>query len=105
MQEDERKYFIEMTEKALLEDDVDRMAQHLLKREIIRQHMVASNIDLGEDAKECLSREAKVLERLEVEKKKVLKEMEDLSRKKSAAKTYSPVFPFPPMPIFFDKKG
>jgi hypothetical protein len=105
MQKDKREEFVELTEKALLEEDGDRMIELLQAREVARQHMMVNDIDLREKAKEYLSRETKILERLEDEKKKLLKEMENISRKKSAAKTYAPTFPFPPMPAFFDKKG
>jgi hypothetical protein len=105
MDKDKRKDFLELTEKALLEKDGDRMIELLQTREVACQHMISNNIDLGESVKECLSRETKILEKLKDEKKKLLKEMENISRKKSAAKTYAPTFPFPPMPAFFDKKG
>jgi hypothetical protein len=105
MQEERKKEFVELSEKALLEDDADKMVQLLQQREIAREHLMSHNVVLGQDVEEFLSRETKILERLEHERKKVLKEMEGLFRERTATKGYAPTFPFPPMPAFFDKKG
>ena len=61
-------------------------------------------IDVDE-AQNYLLQETDIIERLEEERKKLLKEMDALSQSKKAVKKYSPKFPFPPMPVFFNKKG
>jgi hypothetical protein len=64
-----------------------------------------NDVNISEEAEECLARETKILKRLKNECTKLLNEMEELSKNRKAIKTYSPKFPFPPMPVFFDKKG
>ena len=62
-----------------------------------------SPLDLSlEELKECIEREAEILSRLEYERKKLLTQMEELSKSRSAVRRYRSKFPFPPMPVFFD---
>ncbi len=54
------------------------------------------------ELKECLEREVDLLSRLEYERRKLLAQMEDISKNMNAVRRYRAKFPFPPMPVFFD---
>jgi hypothetical protein len=98
--------FSELTIRALSEKDVDKLIEYLMERDNTYDDLGIHNIDLTpEELKEFLSREEKVVERLEEERKKVLQQMDQLSKSKKAAKTYSSKFPFPAMPVFLDETG
>jgi hypothetical protein len=105
MDDDKKKTFFELTEKALLEDDVDKLIEDLLERNSSVEYLTKNDVDISEESEEFLFRETKILERLENERKKLLKDMDELSRNRSVVKAYSPKFPFPPLPVFFEKKG
>ena len=93
-----------LTGKALPEKDVDRFIEYLKEREPYSMDLINHRVPLGkEEAVEMLEKEAQVLDRLKQERAKLLKEMEKLSKTRSGARAYSPQFPFPPMPVFFDK--
>jgi hypothetical protein len=49
--------------------------------------------------------ERKILERLEIERKKIIKDIDNLSRQINTVKAYSARFPIPSMPAFFDQMG
>ncbi|HPH42502.1 MAG TPA: hypothetical protein PLX88_07005 [Syntrophorhabdaceae bacterium] len=98
--------YIELTRKALDEHDPDKFIDLLMQRKVFLECMMKENdlIDVDE-AQNYLLQETDIIERLEEERKKLLKEMDALSQSKKAVKKYSPRFPFPPMPVFFNKKG
>jgi len=98
--------FRELTKRALSEEDTDTFIDNLMEREALLEDLKKENLFFGiEEAKEDLLREAKIAERLEDERKRLIKDFEDLSRSKKAMKRYSPQFPLPSMPVFFDKKA
>ena len=104
--DDHLKRFEELTGQALRENDVDKFIELLLQRDMHAQHLVKNNIEIDKEEKEkYLFMENEIIRRLEEERKNLLKEMECLSKNKKAIRTYSPKFPFPPMPVFFEKKG
>jgi hypothetical protein len=97
--------FIGLTEKALSEKDFDRFAGYLAERDSLVAAMIYQKPQIDEvSLKYALLVESKILERLESERAEVLKAMDDLSKSRKATKAYSPRFPLPPMPVFFDKK-
>jgi hypothetical protein len=49
--------------------------------------------------------ERKILERLKSERKKIIKDIDNLSRQINIVKAYSARFPIPSMPVFFDQTG
>ena len=62
-----------------------------------------SRLDLPLDVlEECLEREVDLLTRLNDERQKLLAQMDELSKNRSAAQKYRAKFPFPPLPVFFD---
>lgn len=98
--------FRELTKRALSEEDRDKFIDNLMERESVLEDLKKNNIPFKvEEAKEDLLRETKIAERLEDEYRKLMREMEEFSRSKKAMKKYSPQFPFPSMPVFFDKKA
>jgi hypothetical protein len=104
--EDLKLFFANLTDHAVSERDIDKFIECLLEREPYAMDLINHRIELTEDEiKDFLSKEAKVLERLEGERTKLLKEMEKLTRSRKASKAYSPKFPFPSMPVFLDKNG
>ena len=103
--DDKKKAFVDLTEKALLEDDIDKLIEYLLERNSSVEYLMKNDVDISEEAEEYLLKETKILKKLEDERKKLLKDMDNLSRNKAATKKYSPKFPFPPLPVFFEKKG
>jgi hypothetical protein len=97
--------FIELSREAQKEPKRDRLIDLLMERGrlISGAQTSGSRLDLPlHELKECLEREVDLLSRLEYERKKLLKEMEELSKNRSAARKYRAKFPFPPMPVFFD---
>lgn len=95
-----------LTLKALEVDDDNTFIEVLLKRDGVIKKMVKGNIELNEEEIEYLKTlEERVYERLEKTMKETLENIDNLSEKKRAIKKYTPKFPFPPMPAFFEKKG
>jgi hypothetical protein len=46
-----------------------------------------------------------IIERLKTERKRMIKDIDEVSRKISTVKAYSALFPIPSMPAFFDLTG
>ena len=102
----EKEEFIRLTEKALDEEDPDRFIEDLMKRDAHTGALLKNDPgSFGAETTLCLAHEQQILERLERERKKIIDEMDRLSKNKKAIRTYSPKFPFPPMPLFLNKKG
>jgi hypothetical protein len=98
--------FEELTKKALNEDDIDKFIDLLMQRDVYSSYIMDNNIAIStEEARNHLLQEDRVIKRLEDQRKKLLTEMDELSKNKAAIRTYSPKFPFPPLPVFFEKKG
>ncbi|HEY3278774.1 MAG TPA: hypothetical protein VGJ94_19335 [Syntrophorhabdaceae bacterium] len=102
--EDLKESHVCLTEKALPEKDVSTFIERLKEREPYSMDLINHRVALEPDeALEMLHKEDEVLKRLKEERAKVLKEMEKLSKSRKGARTYGSQFPFPPMPVFFDK--
>jgi hypothetical protein len=96
--------FMNLTDHAIPEQEIDKFIECLLEREPYAMDLINHRIDLKEDEiEDFLSKETRVLERLEQERAKLLKEMDKLAKSRKAKKAYSPQFPFPPLPVFLDK--
>lgn len=106
MEPREKEDFILLTEKALGEADQDRFVEVLMKRDPYIGFLLKNDPRVFKDKTEkCLFYETLILNRLEAERNKVIEKMDKLAKSKKAIETYTPKFPFPSMPIFFDKKG
>lgn len=95
---------VALSSKALAEKERDAFISCLQERTGLVAHILGSGINVREETlKIWLEREREVSARLEEERRKVLKEMDSLSMRRMAVRQYSPKFPFPPMPVFFDE--
>lgn len=98
--------FERLTLLALGAEEADEFIQSLLERKELLSPLVRNSSQLDPAAAErLLSMEGRVVKRLEEEKKKVLLEMEQLYRSKTAINGYAPRFPLPMAPVFFNKTG
>lgn len=109
-EKDEKQKLIEefkaLTINALEEEDGESFIEILIKRDELIKKIVKENIELNSDEIDYLhGLEEKISERLEAERKNVIEGISTISEKKRAIRKYTPKFPFPPMPAFFDKKG
>lgn len=97
--------FDELTKNALIEEDEDKFINLLLERSKFSEGLVKNNVVLDkEKAATMLVQENRLSRRLEEERRITLQQMEQLSKSRKTIKAYSPKFPFPPMPVFFEKK-
>jgi len=97
--------FVRLSREAQKERNRERLIDLLMERGrlIFDAQTSGSRLDLPlHELKECLEREVDLLSRLEYERKKLLKQMEELSKSRNAVRKYRSKFPFPPMPVFFD---
>ncbi|GEM_PF-385416 len=92
--------------KALSEMDIDSFIEILLRRDALVKYILKNNVVLDEeDTMFFLELENNILDRLEEEKKKIINDLAVIGKKRRAINRYSPKYPFPPMPAFFDRKG
>jgi hypothetical protein len=107
MGQDERvERIIELSNEALLESDREKFAGFLKKRSELIACLNVELLEVEEDLlKAWLDAEQKILNRLQKERRDVLREMDALSTRRIAARQYSSRFPFPTMPVFVDKIG
>lgn len=102
----EKVDFIVLTEKALNEEEQDKFVESLMKRDSYIGNLLKNDPRVfGAEMEKCLFRETLILARLEAERRKVIEEIDKVSKNKKAIKKYSSKFPFPFMPVFFDKIG
>jgi hypothetical protein len=95
--------FIRLGIEALQENNVDNLIDALQKRKVAFDSLVKDSRELSKaELLECRDRETELLARLQKERAKLLKEMDDLSRSRKAVRRYRPKFPLPPAPAFFD---
>jgi hypothetical protein len=98
------RLFEESTIRALHEPDADAMIALLEGRISLLNSFMAHKSDIEPEQAGCLLRlEEEIIARLEDERSKVLKGLDELAKNLKALKVYSPKFPFPSMPVFFDK--
>jgi hypothetical protein len=96
--------FSELSDKGLGEEKSDKFIELLLRREPYSMDLINHRVKLDEEqAKDFLEKETRILDRLKEEKARVLKKMDQVSRTRKAAKQYRSIFPFPPIPVFFDR--
>jgi hypothetical protein len=107
LQEDLVALFIADTSRALREEDAGVSIKLLLKRRIISDKLLTERPDLEpKEAMVCLANEELLVERMEAERKKLFKHLDELSRGRAAARGYRPQFPFPPpMAAFITTDG
>ena len=91
--------------RALEEESFDRMLVLLQARQELAESLFERPPEVRVNLQECLETEIAILRRLESERRKLLVEMERLAAKRKAMQRYSPRFPIPSMPVFFDSTG
>ncbi len=102
----EREEFMLLAEIAVTEKDPEEFIKILKKRNTYIGRVIKEDPELlRDDMEECLEREKLILQRLESERRKVIEEMEKLSKNKKAVATYAARYPFPTMPCFVDRDG
>lgn len=99
--------FVACTTRALQEEDAGASIKILLKRNILSDKLLAGRPDLEPRvAMVCLANEELILDRIETERKKLFKNLDELSRTMVAARGYRSQFPFPPpMAAFIASEG
>jgi hypothetical protein len=98
--------FLTLTDEALAEKDLDRFIELLLERDRVAAALVSGEPPLTEEgAVVLLEKESFVSCKLETQRQELLKEMEQLVSSMKAVRKYTPRFPFPFMPAFFDRAG
>lgn len=102
----EREEFMLLAEIAVTEKDPEEFIRVLKKRNKYIGRVIKEDPDLlRDDMEECLKRERLILQRLVSERRKVIEQMEKLSKNKKAVATYAARYPFPSMPRFVDRDG
>ncbi len=101
------RLFIARTVRALQEEDCGASIKILLKRKLLSDKLLSERPGLEpKTAMVCLANEELLLGRLEAERTKLLKNLDELSRTMTAARGYRSQFPFPPpMAAFVESEG
>jgi hypothetical protein len=96
--------FFRLTREALDTDSAEAFFDVLMKRESLcsSSDQISSSLSPEHIAK-MLFIERKILERLESERRKIIRDIDKLSRHMKTVRVYSVKFPFPIMPAFFDQ--
>jgi len=99
--------FIGCTSRALQDEDADASIKLLLKRKSLSDQLLSARPDLeSKVAMVCLANEELVIGRIEDERRKLFKNLDELSRTAVAARGYRSQFPFPPpMAAFITSEG
>jgi hypothetical protein len=98
--------FFRLTKEALNTDSAEVFFNVLIEREALcNLSEQFSSLLIPEHIAKMLFIERKILERLESERKKIIRDIDKLSRKMKTARAYLPRFPFPSMPAFLDQTG
>jgi len=94
-----------LTVAALEQDDGAAFIGRLLEREKVSGRLAGSSGILdGDLAERFYLNEVRVIERLEGERTRLMAEIDIYSQNQRAVRSYSPKFPLPPTPSFFNKK-
>lgn len=105
-EEMEVEIFLRLTREALDTDNGEELFKVLLEREASYSSLEQLSSSLSpEHIAKLLFIERKILERLESERRKIIKDMDKLSRQMKTVRAYSAQFPFPLMPVFFNQTG
>ena len=99
-----KQIFSDLTQKALSEEKGEAFIECLTAREPYLAEMINTRTALEtEEAHELLNKEKMIFQRLQEERTRVLKAMEQLSKERKATRAYGSGFPLPTISIYFDK--
>jgi len=105
-EEMEVEIFLRLTREALDKSNGEELFKVLLERETSYSSLEQFSFSLSpEHIAKMLFIERTILERLESERRKIIKDMDKLSRQMKTVRAYSAQFPFPSMPVFFNQTG
>jgi hypothetical protein len=105
-EEMEVEIFLRLTREALDTDNGEELFKVLLEREASYSSSEQFSSSLSpEHIAKMLFIERKILDRLKSERRKIIKDMDKLSRQMKTVRAYSARFPFPSMPVFFNQTG
>jgi hypothetical protein len=98
--------FVACTGRAL-EEEIDTSIKLLLKRKSLSDKILADTPVLEpRTAMVCLANEELIIEKIETERRKLFESLDELARTSVAARTYRPLFPWPPpMAAFVASEG
>jgi len=95
---------LSLSSQALAEEKRDGFIHCLQERAPLLERLIGAPLEVGASVvKTWLEMESAISARIEKERRQTLREMETLSARRRAMSRYSPQFPFPPMPVFFDR--
>jgi len=98
--------FFRFAREALAAEDVESFFNILIEKDVVSGTPEQFSLILRpEIVLKMLAVEEEILERLESERRKIIEDMDSLSRRMNMVKAYSPRFPFPTMHVFFDQTG
>jgi len=98
--------FFQLTRNALDSDNAEAFFSVLRERNVLFRLSEQLSFSLSSEyAAKMIFIEKKILERLKIERKKIIKDIDNLSRQINTVKAYSARFPIPSMPAFFDQTG
>jgi hypothetical protein len=98
----EREEFILLSEIAVMEEDQDKLVSILIKRNANLPRLFREDLEsFLDELKECLSRENLIIEKLEMERHKIVERMEKISKARKTSQSYSVHYPLPFSPKFF----
>lgn len=100
---DSAQKFIRLSEEAFEANDLDAVVELLAKRKTFLEALVQNGSGLSKaEMQECLKAEARLFARLDAERVKLLKEMDELAGGRKAVRKYGPKSPPAAPPAFFD---
>jgi cell division protein FtsB len=86
---DSAQKFIRLSEEALEKNDLDAVIELLEKRKTFLEALLQNSSSLSKaEVQECLRAEARLYKRLDAERTKLLKEMDNLSGGRKAVRKY-----------------
>lgn len=98
--------FFQLTKDALDSDNDEAFLSILRERNALLSLSGQLSSSLSSDyVAKMIFIERKILERLERERKKIIKDIDNLSRQITTVKAYSVRFPIPSIPAFFHQTG
>ena len=100
------KEFFRITRNALDTDNDETFLHSLIQRNALFGSLEQFSSCLSQEyIEKMIFLEEKIIERLKTERKRMIKDIDEVSRKISTVKAYSALFPIPSMPAFFDLTG